>query len=146
MTHIYCILCFLNTSLYACLYCDVWIAAIASSRTSLATLTVVMCSASQCKLRSLPVNSGMLNVICIVTYCNGVFAIKAYVGKQFEFTPQGSAVNIILSCNSVLDVLADNVRQKPGAMNIADDVVLCGGDEDGVTGYLWSRRKALEES
>ena len=49
------------------LYCDVWIAAIASSRTSLAILTVVMCNTSQCKLRSLRVNSGMVNVICIVT-------------------------------------------------------------------------------
>ena len=79
------------------LYRDVWIAAIASSRTSLATLTVVMCNTSQCKLRSLRVNSGMLNVICIVTYytvittvrvarlvldCNGVFAIKAYSGES----------------------------------------------------------------
>ena len=47
---------------------DVWIAAIASSRTSLATLTGVMCNTSQCELRSLRVNSGMLNVIRIVTY------------------------------------------------------------------------------
>ena len=76
------------------LYRDVWIAAIASSRTSLATLTGVMCNTSQCELRSKRVNSGMLNVIRIVTYntlppppvrvarlvldCNGVFAIKAY--------------------------------------------------------------------
>ena len=73
------------------LYRDVWIAAIASSRTSLATLKGVMCITSQCELRSLRVNSGMLNVIRIVTYyalpplespelvldCNGVFAIKA---------------------------------------------------------------------
>ena len=52
------------------LYRDVWIAAIASSRTSLATLmgVHVMCNTSQCELRSLRVNSGMLNVICIVTY------------------------------------------------------------------------------
>ena len=50
------------------LYRDVWIAAIASSRTSLATLTGVMCNTSQCELRSLRVNSGMLNVIRIVTY------------------------------------------------------------------------------
>ena len=50
------------------LYRDVWIAAIASSRTSLATLTGVMCITSQCELRSLRVNSGMLNVIRIVTY------------------------------------------------------------------------------
>ena len=49
------------------LYRDVWIAAIASSRTSLATLTVVMCNTSQWKLSSLR-NSGMLNEICIVTY------------------------------------------------------------------------------
>ena len=49
------------------IYRDAWIAAIASSRTSLATLSVVMCNASQCKLRSLRVNSGMGNVICIVT-------------------------------------------------------------------------------
>ena len=50
------------------LYRDVWIAAIASSRTSLATLMGVMCNTSQCELRSLRVKSGMLNVICIVTY------------------------------------------------------------------------------
>ena len=50
------------------LYRDVWIAAIASSRTSLTTLTGVMCNTSQCELRSLRVNSGMLNVIRIVTY------------------------------------------------------------------------------
>ena len=49
-------------------YRDVWIAAIASSRTSLVTLTVVMCNTSQCKSRSLRVNTGMLNVICIVMY------------------------------------------------------------------------------
>ena len=50
------------------LYRDVWIAAIASSRTRLATLTGAMCKTSQCELRSLHVNSGMLNVIRIVTY------------------------------------------------------------------------------
>ena len=50
------------------LYRDVWIAAIASPRTKLATLTVVMCNTSQCELRSLRVTSGMLNVIRIVTY------------------------------------------------------------------------------
>ena len=50
------------------LYRDVWIAAIASSRTRLATLTGVMCNTSQCELRSLRVNAGMLNVIRIVTY------------------------------------------------------------------------------
>ena len=73
------------------LHRDVWIAAIASSTTSLATLMGVMCNTSQCELRSLRVNSGMLNVIRIVTYytlpplvarlvldCNGVFVIKAY--------------------------------------------------------------------
>ena len=82
--------------LYICLfiglYRDVWIAAIASSRTRLATLTGAMCNTSQCEFRSLRVNSGMLNVIRIVTYyiitpirvarlfldCNGDFAIKAY--------------------------------------------------------------------
>ena len=48
------------------LYRDVWIAAIASSRTRLATLTGAMCKTSQCELRSLRVNSGMLNVIRIV--------------------------------------------------------------------------------
>ena len=37
-------------------------------RTRLATLTGVKCSTSQCELRSLRVNSGMLNVIRIVTY------------------------------------------------------------------------------
>ena len=41
------------------LYRDVWIAAIASSRTSLATLTGVMCYTSQCELRSKRVNSGV---------------------------------------------------------------------------------------
>ena len=50
------------------LYRDVWVAAIASSRTRLATLSGVMCNTSQCELRSLRVNSGMLNVIRIVTY------------------------------------------------------------------------------
>ena len=50
------------------LYHDVWIAAIASSRTRLATLTGAMCKTSQWELRSLRVNSGMLNVIRIVTY------------------------------------------------------------------------------
>ena len=50
------------------LYRDVWIAAIASSRTSLATLMGVMCNTLQCELRSLCVNSGMLNIIRIVTY------------------------------------------------------------------------------
>ena len=50
------------------LYRDVWIAAIASFRTSMATLTGVMCNTSQCELRSLHVNSGMLNVIRIVMY------------------------------------------------------------------------------
>ena len=50
------------------IYRDVWIAAIASSRTRLATLTGAMCKTSQCELRSLRVNSGMLNVIRIVTY------------------------------------------------------------------------------
>ena len=49
-------------------YRDVWIAVIASSRTRLATLSRVMCNTSQCELRSLRVNSGMLNVIRIVTY------------------------------------------------------------------------------
>ena len=50
------------------LHRDVWIAAIASSRTSLATLTGVMCNTSQCELRSFRVNSGMLNAIRIVTH------------------------------------------------------------------------------
>ena len=66
------------------LYRDVWIAAIASSRTRLATLSGVMCNTSQCELRSLCVNSGMLNVIRIapvrvanlVLDCNGIFALK----------------------------------------------------------------------
>ena len=49
-------------------YRDVWIAAIASSRTRLASLTGAMCKTSQCEFRSLRVNSGMLNVIRIVTY------------------------------------------------------------------------------
>ena len=41
---------------------------IASPRTSLATLMGVMWNTSQCELRSLRVNSGMLNAIRIVTY------------------------------------------------------------------------------
>ena len=82
----------IESNRYIGLYRDVWIAAIASSRTSLATLTGVMCNTSQCELRSLRVNSGMLNVMshCDVLHitpirvarlfldCNGVFAIKAY--------------------------------------------------------------------
>ena len=48
------------------LYRDVWNAAIASSRKSLTTLSVVMRNTSQCKSRSLRVNSGMSNVMCIV--------------------------------------------------------------------------------
>ena len=59
------------------LYRDVWIAAIASSRTSLATLTGVMCNTSQCELRSLRVNSGMLNVIRIVTYLLHITPVKS---------------------------------------------------------------------
>ena len=50
------------------IYRDVWIAAIALSTTSLATLAGAMCNTSQCELRSLRVHSGMLNVIRIVTY------------------------------------------------------------------------------
>ena len=53
---------------YIGLYRDVWIAAIAWSRTRLATLTGAMCKTSQCELCSLRVNSWMLNVIRIVTY------------------------------------------------------------------------------
>ena len=49
-------------------FVDSALAAIASSRTRLATLSGVMCNTSQCELRSLRVNSGMLNVIRIVTY------------------------------------------------------------------------------
>ena len=57
------------TTTYAIgLFRGVWIAAIASSRTSLATLTGVMCNTSQCELRSLRVNSGILNIIRMVTY------------------------------------------------------------------------------
>ena len=61
--------------------------------TTTTTLSGVMCNTSQCELRSFRVNSGMLNVIRIVSDvlhftpvrvanlvldCNGVFAIKAY--------------------------------------------------------------------
>ena len=49
------------------LYRDVWIAAIGSSRTRVTTLSGVKCNTSQLKLRSLRVNYGMGNVICIVT-------------------------------------------------------------------------------
>ena len=78
------------------IYRDVWIAAVASSRTSLATLTVAMCNTPQCKLRSLRVNIGMLNVICIVTYytlpplesarlvldCNGHCSNQGHVSRR----------------------------------------------------------------
>ena len=53
----------LKEAAYIGLYRDVWIIAIASSRMRLVTLSVVMCNTSQCKLRSLRVNSGMGNVI-----------------------------------------------------------------------------------
>ena len=59
------------------LYRDVWIA---SARTRLATLTGAMCKTSQCELRSLRVNSGMLNVIRIVTY----IAIQKESGDSLE--------------------------------------------------------------
>ena len=49
------------------LYRAIWLATIVSSRTSTDTQTVVMCTMLQCKLRSLSANSGMWNVICIVT-------------------------------------------------------------------------------
>ena len=48
------------------LYRDGWIAAIAWSGVRRNTHLVVMCT-SQCKLRSLRANSGICNVICIVT-------------------------------------------------------------------------------
>ena len=74
----------------------------------------LMCNMSQCELRPFRVNSGMLNVIRIVTYsllyitpvrvarlvldCNGVFAIQAYIGHlahdvirdEFSKTPPTS--------------------------------------------------------
>ena len=63
------LLCYINFRLTTIgLYRDVWIAAIASSRTRLATLTGAMCKTSQCELRPLRVNSGLLNFIRIVTY------------------------------------------------------------------------------
>ena len=62
------------------LYRDVWIAVIASSRTSLATLMGVMCNTSQCEFRSKRVNSGMLNVIRIVTY----YTLPGLKFGQFE--------------------------------------------------------------
>ena len=69
------------------LYRDVWIAAIASSRASLVTLTGVMCNTSQCELRSLRVNSGMLNVIRIVTF----YALPRQTrsGWQWRFRDKG---------------------------------------------------------
>ena len=82
------------------LYRDVWVAAIAWSRTSLETQTVVVCTTSQCKLRSLRANSGMWNVErnfhCDVVHittvwvssltldCNDVFAIKAYMHRRWS--------------------------------------------------------------
>ena len=81
---------------------------IASSRTSLATLTGVMFNTSLCELRSLCVNSGMLNEIRIVTYytlpplesplvldCNGVFAIKAYSGAILSLYVDQNSIKIL---------------------------------------------------
>ena len=70
------------------LYRDVCIAAIASSRTRFATLTGAMCKTSQYELRSLRVNSGMLNVIRIVTY----YTLPPFSGLQWRFGDK------VLSC------------------------------------------------
>ena len=69
------------------LYRDVWIAAIAWSRTSLETNLVVTCTTSQCKLRSLRANSGMVHITTkwissLTLDYNGVFAIKTYSGLR----------------------------------------------------------------
>ena len=76
----------------SCLYRDVWIAAIAWSRTSLETQTPVMCVCLQrrrvrheCKLRSLHAHgrlSALLHTFIeysLTLDCNGVFAIKAFI-------------------------------------------------------------------
>ena len=102
------------------LYRDVWVAAIASSRTRLATLTGAMCITSQCELRSLRVNSGMLNVIRIVTYYTLpqlesptsswiAMALKAYsdTTNPLSFPPQYLNSNHVtyyeITCKSAFD-------------------------------------------
>ena len=73
------------------LYRNVWIAAIASSRTRLATLTGTMCKTSQCELRSLRVNSEMLNVIrigktfCIVNTAPAMESLSGYLESSGYF-------------------------------------------------------------
>ena len=71
--------------------------------------------------------------------------IEGLCWKAIRIHASGIGSKHTLIRNSIFDVLADNVGQEPGPMKIADDVVLCGGDEDGVTGYLWSCRRALVE-
>ena len=84
------------------LYRDVWIAAIASSRTSLATQTAAMCSFSgaMCTSRvrhnasyvpyaqsALIYRWGLRQRVASLTLdCNGVFAIKAYDVDMIHLT------------------------------------------------------------
>ena len=114
------------------LYRDVWITAIASSRTSLATLTGVMCNTSQCELRSLRVHSGMLNVIRIVTYytlpplespdsfwdCNGVFAIKAY-GQRYYLLLSRLLINCNMAPECMQLATKQNYWSQPSRKNMA---------------------------
>ena len=68
------------------LYRDVWIAAIAQPRTSMATLTVVMCNTSQCKLRSLRVNSGMFFLQILIDPIHAAAIMKKKRGLACKFT------------------------------------------------------------
>ena len=79
------------------LYRDVWIAAIASSRTRLATLTGAICKTSQCvtrKFGNVERNSHCdvlhitpIRVARLFLDCNGDFAITAY--RQLGQIPEG---------------------------------------------------------
>ena len=46
----------------------------------------------------------------------------------------------------IMGILTEKLRKDvPESMMLADDVVLCGGNEVDITEYLESWRKALEE-
>ena len=45
-----------------------------------------------------------------------------------------------------MDVLTEDVREDvAGSIIFADDIVLCGDDKTGMTEYLWTWRRALED-
>ena len=47
----------------------------------------------------------------------------------------------------LMDALTEDViKDVPGSMMFADDIVLCGDDETDMTEYLETRRSALEDS